>query len=123
MRSILLWMLGVPIPIRCHAEDPPDELDVTNNIPLGKPSDLSLSYRVYRLHNRPYCPSPERNHRLAAMRFLNKLWPARRCCSNKERIGIDNAGRLFFTAFTLPGCTQRVCDRSCLKAYRSYTKV
>ena len=39
----------------CKAEDPLDELDLTNNIPLGKPSDLSLSYRVHRFvaSNRP----------------------------------------------------------------------
>src|SRR5258705_8081819 len=32
-----------------NAEDPLDEFDLTDNIPLGKPSDLSLSYRVHRL--------------------------------------------------------------------------
>jgi hypothetical protein len=38
-----------------NAEDPLDELDLTNNIPLGKQSDLSLSYRVHRFvaSNRP----------------------------------------------------------------------
>ena len=32
-----------------NAEDLLDELDLTDNIALGKLSDLSLSYRVHRL--------------------------------------------------------------------------
>jgi hypothetical protein len=32
-----------------NAEDPLDELDLTDNIPFGKPSDLPLSDRIDRL--------------------------------------------------------------------------
>jgi hypothetical protein len=53
-----------------------DELDLTDNIRFGKPSDLSLSYRVHRLvaGNCLKCALHRRNHRLAAMRFLIKRW-------------------------------------------------